>query len=63
MIPKARPQATPELFGSIHEGRILGKFSRPRRERPTRKRESSLVTKTGHPSGHPSWVLCGGRGR
>ena len=63
MVPEAEHEANPELPGNIPEERIVGKFSRPRRERPMRKRESSLVTKTGHPSGHPSWGLCGGRGR
>jgi hypothetical protein len=51
MIPEAEPQATPELLESIHEERILGKFSPPRRERPSRRSEPSLVTKTGHPLG------------
>ena len=31
------------------EGRIVGKFSHPRREWLSRGSESSLVTKTGHP--------------
>ena len=49
MIPEAEQKATPELLRSIPRGRILRKFSPPRRERPTRRGETSLVTKTGHP--------------
>jgi hypothetical protein len=59
MIPEAEHKATPELLRSIPKERILSKFSRPGCERPSRRGESSLVTKTGH----PSWVFCGGRGR
>jgi hypothetical protein len=33
----------------VTEGRILGKFFRPRRERPSPGAESALVTKTGAP--------------
>ena len=52
MMLEGEPKATPNLFRSINEERILGKLSPPRRERPTRKRESSLVTKTeGCPEG------------
>ena len=39
--------------------RILGKFPRAICERPSRRAETSLVTKTGH----PSWVFSRGRGR
>ena len=52
MTSEGEPKATPDLLGNTPEERILAKFSRPRRERPTRKRESSLVTKTGHPLGN-----------
>jgi hypothetical protein len=40
----------------ISEERILGKFFRPRRERPSPGAESALVTKTGPPLGN---TLCG----
>ncbi len=49
MIPEGEPKATFDLLVSIPKKRILGKFSHPRRERPTRRSETSLVTKTGHP--------------
>ena len=39
--------------------RILRKFSRPRRERPTPRSETSLVTKTGHPLGSPLGMPLG----
>ena len=59
MIPEAEPKATPDLLGSIPRERILGKFSPPRRERPTPRRETSLVTKTGHPLGSPLGMPLG----
>ena len=59
MIPEVELEAIPELLGSIHEDQILGKFSRAGCERPTHRSETSLVTKTGH----PSWVFSRGRGR
>ena len=42
--------------------RILGKFFRPRRERPSPGAESSLVTRTGHPLGNTprEYALWGG---
>ncbi len=49
MIPGGEPKATFDLLVSIPEERIPGIFSPPRRERPTRRGESSLVTKTGVP--------------
>jgi hypothetical protein len=36
----------------ISEEQILGKFFRPRRERPSPEAESALVTKTGPPLGN-----------
>jgi hypothetical protein len=36
----------------VTEGRILGKFFRPRRERPSLGAESALVTKTWAPLGN-----------
>ena len=53
MIPEVEPKATPDLLGNIPEERILGEFSPPRRERSSRRGESSLVTKTGVPFGSP----------
>ncbi len=49
----------------ISEGRILGKFFRPRRERPSPGAESALVTKTWAPlSGNTprEYALWGGGG-
>ena len=46
MIPETEPTATPELLGSIHEERILGKFSRAGCRRLTGGVAISLVTKT-----------------
>jgi hypothetical protein len=37
---------------------LLGKFSHPGCEWPSRSAKSSLVTKTGH----AAWVLCWGEG-
>jgi hypothetical protein len=64
MIPEAEPQATTDLLKNIPKERILGKFSHPRRERPTPRSQSSLVTKTsvslGSPLGMPLGnALCG----
>ena len=53
MIPEVEPKATPDLLGSMPEERILGKISHPRRERRSRKGETSLVTKTGGLLGSP----------
>jgi hypothetical protein len=52
MIAETELEATPNLLKSMPDKRILGKFSRPRRERPTRRGEPSLVTKTGIPLGN-----------
>jgi hypothetical protein len=48
----------------ISEERILGKFSRPTRERPSPGAESALVTKTGPPLENPprECPLWGGGG-
>jgi hypothetical protein len=61
MIPKAEPKATPDLLGNSPEERLLGKESRPRRERPTPRSETSLVTKTRAPLGSPWGIPLGMR--
>ena len=66
MTSEGEPKATPDLLGNIPKERILRRFSPPRRERPTRRGETSLVTKTGVPLGNALRnTLCGdyvGRG-
>jgi hypothetical protein len=59
MIPEAEPQATTDLLKNIPKERILGKFSHPRRERPTPRSETSLVTKTRVPLGFPLGMPLG----
>jgi hypothetical protein len=49
----------------ITGARILGKFLRPRRERPSPEAESALVTRTGGPvlREYPQEIPFVGRGR